>query len=243
MVAISVAGLFLSPGHLLPASNMKQHYILYFIIALLALPLKVVAQAKPAQANEQSAFFHDVYRERTKVIKNDTVTYKARWFIPDQYNVQYAGGIGFMSVGFGYQIFPRYSPALYYGYLSESVGGSINTVHTISLKNTFLLTRQPLWGILNPTAGISVNWGHTNNTFDNLPDYYPEEYYFQNQIHFAPFVGAELKFKLNQSAFEAWGVYAEVSALDAYLLECIRTSYVKPHMILSVAVGVTFYLR
>ncbi|MBI9064442.1 MAG: hypothetical protein JEZ14_20825 [Marinilabiliaceae bacterium] len=148
-----------------------------------------------------------------------------------------------MSVGFGYQISPRYSPALYYGYLGESFGGSINTVHTVSLKNTFLLTRQPLWGVLNPTAGISVNWGHTNNTFDRLPEHYPEKYYFQNKIHFAPFVGGELKFNLKRSAFEAWGIYAEVSALDAYLLECIRTSYVKPHMILSTAVGVTFYLK
>ncbi|MBI9064447.1 MAG: hypothetical protein JEZ14_20850 [Marinilabiliaceae bacterium] len=56
-------------------------------------------------------------------------------------------------------------------------------------------------------------------------------------------MGGELKFNLKKSAFEAWGVYAEISTLDAYLLECIRTSYVKPHMILSVAVGVTFYLK
>jgi len=222
---------------------MKQRYILYLIIALLTSSLKGVAQADPSRSNEQSTFLHDVYRERTKVIKNDTVTYKARWFIPGQYKVQYAGSIGFMSVGFGYQISPRYSPALYYGYLGKSFGGSANTVHTISLKNTFLLTRQPLWGILNPTAGISVNWGHTNNTFNRLPEHYPEKYYFQNKIHFAPFVGGELKFKLKKSAFEAWGVYAEVSALDAYLLECIRTSYVKPHMILPVVVGVAFYLK
>ncbi len=66
---------------------------------------------------------------------------------------------------------------------------------------------------------------------------------FKNQIHFAPFIGGEVILNLPKSAFEACGIYAEVSALDAYILECIRTSYVKPHMILSVAVGVTFYLK
>jgi len=183
------------------------------------------------------------YKSRTMVIKTDTVTYRHRWIIPGQYKVQYAGSIGFMSIGFGYAITPTYQPALYFGYLSEAFGGSKNTVVTISLKNSFYLSKEPLFNYFNPYVGLSINWGNTQNTFKKLPDYYPEKYYFQNKIHLAPFVGGEIKFDLNNRYFNGFGVYTEFSALDAYLLEAIRTKYVKPYMALSVAFGVTFYLR
>lgn len=202
-------------------------------------PLLLNAQAEV----ETSPFLSDIYRERSMVIDEDTVRYKPRWFIPDQYKIQYAGSIGFLSIGFGYELSNRYHPTIYYGYLSPSFGGSSNRVHTVSIKNLFQLSKKPLWGCLRPTAGISINWGHTNNTFDKLPEYYPEKYYFQNKIHLAPFVGGELLFTVKNPFFKAFGIYSEVSALDAYLLECIRTDYIKPHMILSVAIGVTLYLH
>ncbi len=165
------------------------------------------------------------------------------WYIPGQYKLQYAGSIGFMSLGFGYEVTPTYQPALFVGYLSKDFGGSENRVLSVSLKNTFYFTKEPLFKYFNPYGGLSINWGNTNNTFRSLPDYYPDEYYFQNKVHFAPFVGGELYFNLKQSAvFKGAGVYAEFSAFDAYLLEAIRTRYVKPHMALSLAIGVTFYI-
>ncbi|MCU4176159.1 hypothetical protein J1N11_13790 [Marinilabiliaceae bacterium N1Y90] len=157
--------------------------------------------------------------------------------------MQYAGGIGFMSIGFGYEITPTYQPALFFGYLNENFGGSKNSVLTISLKNSFYLTKKPILNCFNAYLGLSINWGNTNNTFKALPDYYPEKYYFQNKVHFAPFVGGELKLDINRRYFNGFGLYVELSAFDAYLLEAIRTDYVKPHMALSMAIGVTFYLK
>lgn len=183
------------------------------------------------------------YKTRTVVINKDTISYRRRWFLPSQYKLQYAGGIGFMSVGFGYEITRSYQPALFLGYLSENFGGSKNSVVTVSFKNSFYLTREPLFNCFNPYLGLSINWGNTNNTFKALPDYYPEKYYFQNKVHFAPFVGGELKFDMNRRCFNGFGLYAELSAFDAYLLEAIRTDYVKPHMALTLAIGVTFYLK
>jgi len=183
------------------------------------------------------------YKTRTAIIKNDTVVYRHRWFIPGQYKIQYAGSIGFMSIGFGYELSPTYQPSLYFGYLNEKFGNSKNSVFTISLKNSFYLTKKPLLKFIKPYIGMSINWGNTHNTFDELPDYYPKKYYFQNKIHFAPFVGGELKFPLKNNYFNGFGIYSELSAMDAYLLEAIRTDYVKIHMALSLAIGVTFYLR
>ncbi len=193
--------------------------------------------------SELPKMLQNAYKTRTVVIKKDTVTYRHRWFIPGQYKLQYAGSIGFMSIGFGFAISPTYQPALFIGYLSENFGGSKNSVVSISLKNSFYFTKEPVFKYFKPYGGLSINWGNTNNTFNRLPDYYPKEYYFQNKIHFAPFLGGELRFDINQRYFHGFGVYTEFSAFDAYLLEAIRTKYVKPHMALSMAVGVTFYLR
>nr|WP_321452459.1 hypothetical protein [uncultured Carboxylicivirga sp.] len=185
----------------------------------------------------------NAYKPRSVVVNSDTVYFKHRWFIPGQYKLQYAGSIGFLSVGFGYDIGQIYQPTLYIGYLGPNFGGSLNSVVTVSLKNSFRFVKDPLFDYFTPYGGLSINWGNTNNTFRTLPDYYPDKYYFQNMVHFAPFVGGEVKFPLNGNYFKAFGVYSEISAFDAYLLEAIRTKYVKPHMAMSLAVGVTFYLK
>ena len=208
-----------------------------------AVELKAQADADDSTWVEMPRMLQKAYKERIVVIKNDTITYRHRWFIPGQYKLQYAGSIGLMSIGFGYAITPTYQPALFFGYLSENFGGSKNSVISISLKNSFYFTKQPLFKYFKPYGGLSINWGNTNNTFRRLPDYYPKEYYFQNKVHFYPFLGGELKFAIHNRYFDGVGVYTEFSAMDAYLLEAIRTEYVKPHMALSMAIGVTFYLR
>jgi hypothetical protein len=220
-------------------------YILFILAMFVMQPFvtDVAAQSDIDSIENLPKPLQRAYKTRTVVIKNDTVAYKHRWFIPGQYKLQYAGSIGFMSVGFGYAIGKVYQPALFFGYLSENFGGSKNSVVSISLKNSFYFTREPLFEYFRPYGGMFINWGNTNNTFRRLPDYYPKEYYFQNKVHFAPFVGGELYFDIKSSYFKGFGVYSELSAMDAYLLEAIRTKYVKPHMALSLAVGVTFYLK
>jgi hypothetical protein len=226
--------------------NKKYRFLDVMLIGLLlAVFIESKAQGEVGDSlrTEMPKMLQKAYKERTVVIKNDTITYRHRWFIPGQYKLQYAGSIGFMSIGFGYAITPTYQPALFFGYLSENFGGSKNSVISISLKNSFYFTKEPLFKYFKPYGGLSINWGNTNNTFRRLPDYYPKDYYFQNKIHFYPFLGGELKFAINNRYFDGVGVYTEFSAMDAYLLEAIRTEYVKPHMALSMAIGVTFYLR
>ena len=225
--------------------NRKIHTMLWMAIAVMLLLManKSVGQEMIDDVEELPKVLQKMYKERITVIKNDTITYRHRWFMPDQYKLQFAGSIGFMSVGFGYEIGQIYQPALFIGYVGPHWGGSLNRIVTVSMKNTFRFTRQPVCKYFMPYGGLSINWGNTNNTFKTLPDYYPDEYYFQNMVHFAPFVGGELKFSLKGKYFNAVGVYSEISAFDAYLLEAIRTKYVKPHMALSLAVGITFYLK
>lgn len=184
-----------------------------------------------------------LYRPKQVHFRGDTVTVTPRWFVPDMLHVQYAGNIGFVSVGAGYKVGGRYEPSLYLGFLNRTFGRSEHTVTTLSLKNSFKITKRPLWDGFTPKAGLSVNWGYTNNTFHKLPPHYDDKYYFQNKIHFAPFAGGQWMFPVRGKAFGHMGVYAELSTLDAYLLEAIRTRYVGFADIWNLAFGVSFFVR
>lgn len=177
------------------------------------------------------------------VFQEDTVFFKFSWLKPQQLRFQYAGLIGFASVGLGYEFTPRYSAALYYGVLSDTFGGSSVRVHTVSIKSSWRLFREGLLGPVEPRAGFSLNWGNTNNTFRRLPAHYPEKYYFQNKLHLAPFWGAEWALPLREGKWiKGIGLYAEMSTLDAYVLEMVRTRYVGLHDIWNLALGITLYL-
>ncbi len=130
-----------------------------------------------------------------------------------------------------------------YGLLSENLGGSHITVHTLSLKNSFYLTEGPWLKRFYPKAGLLINLGYTHNTFHKLPPYYPEKYYFQNKIHVAPFWGGEWHIPLRDKHLTGIGLYFEFSALDAYLLEAIRTDFVSISDVWSLGLGVSFYFH
>lgn len=98
-------------------------------------------------------------------------------------------------------------------------------------------------GHLYAKAGLSVNWGYTNNTFNKLPPHYPGKYYFQNKVHLAPFAGAEFVLPIRDKNLKAIGLYGECASLDAYVLEYVRTRYVGLDDIVNFAIGISFYLH
>ena len=217
--------------------------LLYMLFLLFLLePALVMAEDKPPSP-AVGGRLSDYRKPMPLVIREDTLHIMPSWFIPDHFKLQYAGLIGFMSIGAGYDFSPRYDATLFYGVLSNNLGGSSVRVHTLSLKNSWDLFRPGLLGNITPKAGVSVNWGSTNNTFRRLPAHYPEEYYFQNKVHLAPFWGAEWRIQLPKGrTFKSIGVYGEMSTLDAYLLELVRTKYVSIDKIWNLSLGITFYL-
>ena len=78
------------------------------------------------------------------VISEDTLRIRPKWFIPDYLKLQYAGLLGFVSVGAGYNFTPRYDGTLYFGVLSETFGGSSVYVQTLSYKSSWDLFRPGL---------------------------------------------------------------------------------------------------
>lgn len=219
------------------------HLLLLFFLCI--KPFNLYSQDLALDVDEQPkpSLYEKINKRRPMRFRNDTIMVKPRWFLPDLFKVQYAGNIGFMSIGGGYKFGNRYEPSLFCGLLNETLGDSRTSVWTISLKNSFNLTTKPIWNHFVPKAGLSVNWGHTNNTFNKLPQHYPDKYYFQNKIHIAPFWGGEWLIPFSGKYLKAGGIYFEFSTLDAYLLECIRTEYVTLSEIWNLALGFSLYIH
>ncbi len=217
--------------------------LLYLFLLLTLFASVAVKAADRYPPDDDAARLTGLRKPRPLIIREDTLHIRPSWIIPDHLKVQYAGLIGFMSVGAGYDLSKRYDATLFYGVLSNHLGGSSVRVHTVSLKNSWDLFKPGLLGNVTPKAGVSINWGNTNNTFRRLPAHYPEQYYFQNKVHLAPFWGAEWQIHLPAGrTFKSIGIYGEMSTLDAYVLELVRTKYVSLDKIWNLALGITLYM-
>lgn len=194
--------------------------------------------------------FFDSYlmKSDTLTINHEKIVIPRRVFIPDHARLQFAGEIGYVSAGLGYNLGHRYEISFMLGLQNETFGDSKESIITVAVKNIINLY-HPI-NITNrfsfrPTVGLSVNWGYTNNTFSDLPSHYASDYYFQNKIHLAPFIGGKFRFECNKRNCHrrAIELYVELGSLDAYILECIRTEYVSINDILNLAIGFSVYFE
>ena len=180
----------------------------------------------------------------TNVFANDTTLIKAKdRYIPDYVKAQFAGNIGLLSVGFGYQFLNNrlYSEILY-GYVPASISKA-ERIHTITLKNTFSILNKEIKLItLSPITGFTASFETGNNSFLKLPDKYPKGYYSTNAFHFTFFIGAKVhKNFINSKIIKGADLYFELGSVDTYIWYKILSKEVKINQIFSSAVGVNLY--
>jgi len=182
-------------------------------------------------------FFSNTFAQDTTSLK------KRSWYIPDYGKIQFAGNIGFFSLGIGYQFFNNhlYSELLY-GYVPVSISKA-KQIHTITIKNTFpVFTKQFNTIALSPITGFAASVETGNNSFVKLPDEYPEDYYCTNAFHFTLFIGAKVYMDfINEKIIKGADIYIEIGTVDAYLYYAIISEEVKISQILSTAIGVNLY--
>ena len=103
---------------------------------------------------------------------------KNKWYKPDYTKLQYAGNIGFMSIGAGYNWWKNIAQTDFiYGYVPESKGNT--TIHTFTLKNTFGLYQFTIFQKYNlsPILGFSASFEPGENSFASIPEKYTDCYY------------------------------------------------------------------
>ncbi len=128
----------------------------------------------------------NVFSSDTTLIKNKP------WYIPDYVKIQFAGNVGFLSIGTGYQLLNNllYSEILY-GYVPSSISKA-KRINTVTIKNTIPIWNRKIKNItLSPIAGFTASYETGNNSFFKLPDRYPKSYYCSNAFHFTVFAGVK----------------------------------------------------
>lgn len=141
-----------------------------------------------------------------------------RWWRPDQLKVQYAGSIGFLSLGVGYHNKKQNLEGdFFYGYVPKQAGGV--AAHMLTGKLTGqLLKPLCLRGYeLRPLAlGLSVTYSFGRQYFLLDPDPYPYSYYgFPTALHGGLFAGGQLSRVVRGKGI---GLYYEIGTIDRELI-------------------------
>ena len=176
----------------------------------------------------------------------DTTTLVIPSASPYHIKAQFAGGIGFLSVGVGRTFFrEKLETDLFLGYLPESIGG--DRIVTSAIKATYVPVKPVKikaldWQPLRVGAQVSYTFG--DDYFAREPgDKYEKGYYgFSTALHGSLLLGGQLDFsrvnKLNRFA-----VYYEFGSSMEYLISYIQNpKYLSPGKIFNLALGVRMRL-
>ena len=162
---------------------------------------------------------------------------------PDHIKVQYAGGMGFISIGAGYTTKnQKWEGDLYYGYLPKSIGGV--SIHSISGKITWIPIHPvsiKKYQVEPLMTGLIVNYNFGKQYFSFDPPYYPYRYYsFPTAIHSALFLGSRIGYNFpTQSYVKRISVYYEILSFDREIISFVsNTKSLKITDIVTLALGV-----
>ena len=144
---------------------------------------------------------------------------------PDHIKVQYAGGMGFISIGAGYSTKnQKLEGDLSYGYLPKSVGGV--RIHSISGKFTWIPVNSvsiEKYQVEPLMTGLIVNYSFGKQYFSFDPPYYPYRYYsFPTAIHSALFLGSRIGHDFPTHSFvQRLSFYYEILSFDREIISLV----------------------
>lgn len=136
--------------------------------------------------------------------------------------IHFAGNAGLFSGNFGKTFFNDHLDVrLGYGYLPQSVNDV--EVHTLLLKTSYYFSRDLIFRKAKWYLGVNTLYGFASNTFVKLPSHYPDDYYSQNAVHFAPYLGIRAPFIIYKPPWaDNSFVHLELGTLDMYTWYMIK---------------------
>ena len=171
--------------------------------------------------------------------------YSSHWqkLIPRYYKGQFAGSIGVVSAGVGWNYYRNHwETDLLMGIVPKA--SDKHAMATLTLKQNYYpwkikfgekVSFEPL------SCGVFVNTLLDGDFWGKQPDKYPDGYYwFSTRIRSHIFIGERITLHLNEK--KSWhrsiSFFYELSTCDLYLLHKIGDHYLKPKDYLSLAFGI-----
>ncbi len=175
--------------------------------------------------------------------------YRRRWqrIIPNQYVVQYAGSIGFMSFGTGWHYGRRDS------WETEVLLGIVPRYHSEKTKATLTLRQRYVpwhlpagrhWRIEPLTGGLFFSSIFGEDFWAREPSRYPKKYYgFSTKVRANVFLGQRVKYiipRTRRRANKSVSLYYELSSNELYIITAVTNKAIRLRDILSLAIGARF---
>lgn len=149
-----------------------------------------------------------------------------KFLVPDAAITQFAGSIGYFSVGAGYDIFKnkRGNLDFNYGYVPKSKGGELNILTAKFAYRPFQVNLKD-WGKFYPfNPGVFVTYTfHKDLSWRFNPRQYPDNYYYWSEA-FRPHISFtnELELKADKiikgTGIKTLSIYSEFNSNDYYLI-------------------------
>lgn len=177
--------------------------------------------------------------------------YKKAWerLIPTYSKIQFAGDIGLLSLGTGWNYGKRnqWETDILLGFIPKY--SSKDFKMTITLKQNYLpwnielgkgFSAEPL------ACGIYFNTVLNDDFWTREPDRYPEGYYgFSTRIRTHIFLGQRLTYDIKYNkrmTARAITFFYEISTCDLYLVSAVGNSYLRPKDYLRLSFGLKLQL-
>lgn len=165
--------------------------------------------------------------------------------LPDYAAFQFAGYIGMVSGGVGYEMFKEHlQTSFMYGYVPYSEAKT--TIHTLAFKALYRTYEFQIqgWGIgITPTLSAGVNLDSGENSTLDLSSKYPDGYYMTNSVHFPLSVGISISDPVSLKKIRKLEYGAEVGTLATYLYYRIESPEVDPGQIYSLSFNVRVHFE
>lgn len=165
--------------------------------------------------------------------------------IPTHVKVQYAGDMGVVSVGSGWDYGGRrqWETNLFIGFLNKTSESPIYV--TATLKQTYKPFRISIgdnWEVEPVTAGLYMTKIFGSNFWSRLPERYPRGYYFWIlNMRFNVFLGQAITFKCPRYLKgDSFSFFYELNTNDLYVISAVKNSYLGFKDIVNLSFGVKF---
>lgn len=177
--------------------------------------------------------------------------YHSRWnkLIPSYQKLQYAGGMGLISFGVGWDYGKnnQWETDAFLGFLPKYSTQS-NKI-TFTLKQNFIPWKKRLNNSfsLDPlSSGLYVNTIFDGDFWVHEPDKYPDNYYsFSTKVRFNIYLGQRLTYHIphdKRFLSESITFFYELSSNDLYIVSAFTNKYLKPKDYLRLSFGLKMQL-
>lgn len=213
-----------------------------FSILLAACAISASANPIPFPADSSVTTRRSVYERHTERYRN--VWHR---LIPNQTTMQYAGSIGFLSIGTGwhYGRDNKWETDLLIGFVPRYESDKAKA--TLTLKERFIPWKAELgrsWQLEPFTTGLFFNTIFGEDFWANPPSRYPKKYYgFPTKIRSHVFIGQRIRYKIPASQrrySNSLALYYELSTCDLYIASAFGNRAIRLGDILSLSFGLQF---